>query len=289
MDPSVTSKIGATAGFNKERFVLWLFEVLSTRYDRLNALISLGQHNRWREKCLAGLGVSEGHFVADFCTGSGDFACLAARRVGSRGKVWAIDFSPKMIEIARAKAQRLGCDSRITFQLENVQATSIASGSMDFVTMGFALRNVRDPRKTLREMLRILKVGGRVGILELSNPPHPLVRWVYYLYLCVFVIPIGSLLLGNRWPLHYLSESIKTFFQPDQLAQYLEEVGFQNVRYHPILWGALTICIGDKLPSDHRGGRAKDYRDWSSLAHNIRGPNSQGPQASSDRQGKKGS
>jgi demethylmenaquinone methyltransferase/2-methoxy-6-polyprenyl-1,4-benzoquinol methylase len=230
----------------KELFVRQLFDSLSARYDRFNSLASLGLHRLWRAKALQAMDLPPRGTLVDFCCGTGDFLDLAARRLGANWRLVGLDFSSQMLAIARSRLSRLGEDGRIELRLCNVEFSGLPSDHADAVTCGFALRNVESLENTFREMYRVLRPGGRLGLLELSQPEHPLLRKGFWIYLNHVLPYLARPVIRERIPLSYLSSSVRGFRSPAEVVGMLTRVGFREAEARPVFLGVCQIYTATK-------------------------------------------
>jgi len=229
----------------KERFVQRLFNALAPTYDAFNALASLGMHQSWRRRTLDLLSVKPGETLADFCCGTGDFLELAAPRVGPHGRLIGIDFSDEMLVRARKRLVGKVQVANLELVLGNVEDSKLPPASVDVITCGYALRNVDSLERTFAEMFRVLKPGGRVGLLELSRPRQALLRWGYWLYLEQLLPLVSRPLVRDRGALDYLSSSVKGFREPEDVLRLLGDAGFRNVRRETVFLGVCSIYLGE--------------------------------------------
>ena len=225
-----------------------MFDRISRRYDLLNTVMSGGMHHLWRRRAVH-MAVQEGQGeVLDVATGTGDFALDLARRPGIR-RVVGLDFAPKMLPLARSKAQRRGLSHRVHWMLGDAQALPFPDDRFLCITVGFGLRNFSDKEAALREMARVVMPGGRVVILDIV----PLVgRGIFHRLQRIFfrgVVPrLGALLAGSKEAYTYLPDSVDSFLTANQLATMMERAGLQRVRYELVGLGAVAIHVGERAP-----------------------------------------
>ena len=203
------------------------FDTIARTYDRLNRVMTLGLDRRWRRH--AARAVASGQWpvvsVLDVACGTGDM-CVELLKRGYT--VTGVDLSEEMLEIARKKTASANFPlSTFNFQLGNAEALPFAEGEFDAVTCAFGVRNFVHLEQGLKEMLRVLKPGGRMVILELATPDCALIRPFYNLYTKHIIPWLGSRIAGNREAYTYLSESIERFPKGDAFLQIIQNSEFK--------------------------------------------------------------
>lgn len=215
-----------------------MFDGIAARYDLLNRIMSLGIDQRWRRRTAAALQLKAGQRVLDLATGTGDLAIQVAR-AAPKVRVVGVDPSAGMLEVGRRKVAQVGLADVIDMQQGDAQQLNFPADSFDGVCMAFGIRNVPDRRAALREMRRVVRPGGRVAILELSEPDGvlgPVARFHVH-----SVVPaIGSLLSGRR-EYRYLQESIARFPPPADFADMMQEAGLQVDSIEGLTFGACCL------------------------------------------------
>jgi demethylmenaquinone methyltransferase/2-methoxy-6-polyprenyl-1,4-benzoquinol methylase len=217
-----------------------MFDGIAPRYDTFNRWASLGLDEGWRRAAIARLGVATGAAILDVASGTGDLA-FASERAG--GRVVGCDFAEGMIRIAASKgAQRR---SQAAFHVASADALPYRDGVYAGAVSAFAMRNVRTILEpVLSEMLRVLEPGGRLVILEFTEPVVAPVRWGHHLYTRVLVPRIGGLLTGDRAPFDYLNRSIDAWLSPDDFADLMRSAGFVDVGYDRLSLGTVALHWG---------------------------------------------
>jgi demethylmenaquinone methyltransferase/2-methoxy-6-polyprenyl-1,4-benzoquinol methylase len=209
-----------------------MFDRISPVYDAMNRAMTLGLDQRWRRATVAAV-VQPGDRVLDACCGTGDLAIAAAR---AGGRVTGVDFSERMLERARRKAP----------ELEWFQGDALAlpfdDGSFDSATVGFGVRNLEDLEQGLAELRRVLRPGGRVGILEITRP-RGLLAPFYRLWFDGLVPLLGKVLPGGS-AYTYLPASVRRFPGPGELVSLLEQAGFEDVRWRSFAGGIVALHAG---------------------------------------------
>jgi demethylmenaquinone methyltransferase/2-methoxy-6-polyprenyl-1,4-benzoquinol methylase len=257
----VAASQGAGAGQLQARQVRAMFDRIAGVYDLMNTAMTAGLHHRWRARAAALARVGPGSRVLDLATGTGDLAIELAARVGPGGEVLGADFSEGMLERARAKvADRVVSGVQPRFEWADAMDLPYAEGSFDAATVGFGARNFEDLGRGLSEMARVVRPGGRVVVLEITNPTRPPLSLFYRLWFDRTVPTLGRLagLLGSlvgsirgREPqagiadaYTYLPNSVKRFPGPVALAGEMERAGLVEIGYLITAGGIVAIHSG---------------------------------------------
>jgi demethylmenaquinone methyltransferase/2-methoxy-6-polyprenyl-1,4-benzoquinol methylase len=212
-----------------------MFDRIAPTYDLLNHLLSANADVGWRRKAVEMLRLRGGERGLDACCGTGDLA--VALLDGGAGEVVGTDFSPAMVEAARAKA-----GDRIRFEVADTTRLPFADASFDVATVGFGVRNLEDLDAGLRELRRVLRPGGRLAVLECSRPGNPLFRAVYHAYFMIVLPVIGNLVSGGADNAYaYLPRSVLAFPGPEAFAARLRAAGFSRVEVRPLSLG--IVCV----------------------------------------------
>lgn len=217
-----------------------MFDNISSSYDKLNNIISFGRHLKAKRQAIGNVGLKSDFKVLDLCTGTGDIAIYVAKEIVKDGFVIGADFSQKMLEIAKNKAQGI---KNLTFVKADALELPFMDGEFDACFISFGLRNVTDLRKCLKEMKRVTKPGGFVVNID-TGKPKGLTGFVYNLFF-FHVIPLLGLIFSKQFsPYKYLPESTRKFPSPAELVKIFEETGFKNIQRHDYLFGAISEQIG---------------------------------------------
>ncbi len=223
----------------QESQVRAMFDRIAGLYDRMNTVMTAGLHHRWRRRAAELAALTPGGRALDVATGTGDLAIELARRVGASGEVVAIDFSQRMLELARAKRESLP----IRFEAANALALPFADNEFDAATVGFGARNFSDLEKGLREMARVVRPGGRVVVLEITTPQRPPLSIFFALWFDNAVPALGRL-AGDPAAYSYLPLSVRRFPGPSELAALLSSCGLADVRYLVTAGGIIALHAG---------------------------------------------
>jgi demethylmenaquinone methyltransferase/2-methoxy-6-polyprenyl-1,4-benzoquinol methylase len=223
----------------KRRYTRRLFATIADRYDVITRVLSFGCDQSWKRDLIARAGVRAGDRVLDLACGTGDLAFLAAARGAS---VVGLDFTPRMIELARAKVH----GSSVRWILGDMGKLPVAAGAFDVVTTGYGLRNVPDLRAALGELYRVLAPGGRVCSLDFDRPESPLIRAVYLSYLTGVGAALGLLLHRDAETYRYIPASIRRYPGARGVSTMMQDAGFERVRTVPVLGGFMALHLAEK-------------------------------------------
>ena len=220
-----------------------LFERIAYRYNLINDLQSFGLHRHWKAKVVRLASVKAGHCALDICCGTGDIAFGLAR---AGANVTGIDFSERMLTIARARSRAIGLADRTSFTAEDAQKLPFSDNSFDAVTIGYGLRNLFDWEAGLREMVRVAKPGAPVIVLEFGRPDNPVWRGLYFTYLRLFVPLLGLIFAGSLKAYAYILESLIHYPGQKVVAARMNELGLKEVSVLDLVGGAMSINFGRK-------------------------------------------
>jgi demethylmenaquinone methyltransferase/2-methoxy-6-polyprenyl-1,4-benzoquinol methylase len=224
-----------------------VFDSVAGRYDLMNDVMSAGLHRLWKRFTLAQTGLRPGQCALDLAGGTGDLAAGMARRVGREGHVVLADINAAMLERGRDRILDAGLAGNIAYTQANAEALPFAADSFHCITIGFGLRNLTDKDAALRSMHRTLKPGGRLLILEFSQPVLPGLKPVYDLYSFRVLPLMGQLIAGDAASYRYLAESIRRHPDQQTLKSMMEAAGFEQVSYNNLSGGIVALHRGHKL------------------------------------------
>jgi demethylmenaquinone methyltransferase/2-methoxy-6-polyprenyl-1,4-benzoquinol methylase len=221
-----------------------MFDRIAGVYDLMNTAMTAGMHHRWRERAVERAELEPGAAALDVCCGTGDLALELALRVGVEGTVVGCDFSEPMLELARRKARdrHMG---QARFEWADALELPYPDGTFDAVTVGFGARNLADLDRGLGEMSRMLKPGGRLVILEITQPRRPPLSLFYSLWFDRIVPALGTI-AGDHEAYSYLPRSVRRFPSPPDLAERLAAAGLERIRYLVLAGGIIAIHSGAK-------------------------------------------
>lgn len=230
----------------KAKSVEAMFSSIARRYDFLNHFLSLGLDITWRKKATACFSDLHGKKILDVACGTGDLAITLAKAGDETTEISAGDFSLEMIEIGKSKIEKTGLGHRVTIEFSDALNLACHDNSFDGVTCAFGVRNFADLDRGLSEMTRVLKPGGRMVILEFTQPSNPVFGALYKFYFTRILPAVGGLLSGNRAAYKYLPDTVYRFPSPDSLSAKLTRLGLERVKFNPLAFGVCGIHTGVK-------------------------------------------
>ncbi|HWI24002.1 MAG TPA: bifunctional demethylmenaquinone methyltransferase/2-methoxy-6-polyprenyl-1,4-benzoquinol methylase UbiE [Lysobacter sp.] len=232
---------------DKQKLVGEVFSSVAGKYDLMNDLMSLGVHRVWKRYFVATAQVKPGDRVLDLAGGTGDIAALLRDRVGDAGEVVLGDINGAMLRVGRDRMTDRGNVRGFEYVQCNAETLPFPDASFDLVTIAFGLRNVTDKDAALREMLRVLKVGGQARVLEFSEVKAEWFRPVYDFHSFQVLPRLGKLFAQDADSYQYLAESIRKHPPQDELKAMMERAGFARVSYRNLNAGIVAIHTGYKV------------------------------------------
>ncbi|MEH6635268.1 MAG: bifunctional demethylmenaquinone methyltransferase/2-methoxy-6-polyprenyl-1,4-benzoquinol methylase UbiE [Halioglobus sp.] len=230
----------------KAGMVADVFHSVASRYDLMNDLMSGGIHRIWKRFTIELSGVRKGNSVLDIAGGTGDLAARFADIVGPEGRVVLADINESMLQVGRDKLLDNGRQANLEFVQADAQYLPFPDDSFDCITIAFGLRNVTDKDTALRSMLRVLKPGGRLLVLEFSKPENQLLSKAYDTYSFRLLPLMGRLVANDADSYQYLAESIRMHPDQDTLKTMMEDAGFERCEYHNMTGGVVALHKGVK-------------------------------------------
>ena len=231
---------------DKQNLVGNVFRSVADNYDIMNDAMSLGIHRTWKWFAIAQSGVRLGHCVLDLAAGSADLSLKFAKKVGPEGQVIVTDINPAMLEQGRRRMVDAGFAGNVNYCLVNAEDLPFQDNQFDCISISFGLRNVTSKSTALESMQRCLKPGGRVIILEFSEPTNEAFRKIYDAYSFNVIPKLGGLIANDEASYQYLVESIRQHPPQEELKQMMLDTGFDKVRYHNLTGGIVALHIGYK-------------------------------------------
>ncbi|NRS15060.1 demethylmenaquinone methyltransferase [Brevibacillus sp. HB1.4B] len=230
----------------KAEYVHSVFESIANDYDKMNNVISFGSHIAWRNYTMKQMNIQPGHTALDVACGTADWTIALAKAVGKEGSVVGLDFSQNMLDVGAYKVANAGVGNNV--KLVNADAMNLPyeDHTFDFVTIGFALRNVPDVQQVLNEMARVVKPGGKVVSLEVSKPPFIPYRKLFYLYFYKILPFIAKLTVNKYEEYAWLPQSLTNFPDSRELASMFQKAGLDPVQVKLFMGGVSALHIGTK-------------------------------------------
>lgn len=221
-----------------------MFDNIAPRYDFLNHFLSLGIDKLWRKKAINILSAYKTNALLDVATGTGDFALAALKLKPSR--LVAFDLSEQMLNVGRAKAEKLGVSDIIQFVKGDSEAMPFSDNQFDAITVAFGVRNFENLEKGLREFHRVLKPNGVAVILEFSKPKYFPFKQLYLFYFFTILPLVGRMVSKDRSAYSYLPESVMAFPDDEKFLSVLKVCGFTKSRQKRLTFGIATIYVAQK-------------------------------------------
>lgn len=221
-----------------------MFDRIARRYDFLNHFLSGGIDRRWRKRLIHVLRRNKPEEILDVATGTGDLAIALARDLGCQ--VTGADISTRMMHYGRKKVEYKKLTDKIRFVEGAAEVLPFGDSSFDAVTVAFGVRNFGNLEKGLSEILRVLKPGGVLAVLEFSLPTGRLFRWIYLIYIRHVLPRIGKLISGDATAYTYLPKSIQSFPRDEEFTKLLQRVGYENTSWAPLTGGVVSLYLGCK-------------------------------------------
>lgn len=219
-----------------------MFDRIAGRYELMNNIMTAGLYHLWNRAVVKESGLRKGDRALDLACGTGSLTRKIARRVGPEGYVLGIDFSPKMLELAREKPA-----PNVEYRLGDATSLEgVVSGRFQAATIAYGARNIPDLDALFSGMTRAVEPGGRVVCLEIADPRGRLLSAFYALWFDRLVPRIGALVSGEGWAYSYLPESVKQFVSPEELAAIMRRAGLEQVSWRRFAGGIMTLHSGVK-------------------------------------------
>jgi demethylmenaquinone methyltransferase / 2-methoxy-6-polyprenyl-1,4-benzoquinol methylase len=232
-------------GGEKKQQVGVMFDSIAKRYDLMNRFLSAGIDRTWRKKAIMQLKPGNPRHILDVATGTGDMAISAAKLLQPE-KITGIDISPKMLEIGREKIEKQKLGTKIELLAGDGETINFADDSFDAVMVAFGVRNFQHLQKGLSEILRVMKPGARLVVLEFSKPRTPGIKNLYNLYMGVIAPRVAKLFNQDQKAYEYLSNSAKAFPDRGRFIDIMNSTGFTNCSFKSLSLGICCIYLGQK-------------------------------------------
>ncbi len=245
---SIESEVPGIDAQAKSEKVHQVFENISHDYDKMNNIISLGHHHRWKEYLLKQVHRDNPSRVLDLCCGTGDMS-LRYAELDPSAHITGVDFSANMLSVAESRRAKAGVEN-VLFIEGDAMNLPFSNGSFDVALISFGLRNVGDYARVVSEMRRVVKSGGSVYCIDSFQPENKFVRFFYSLYFAHVMPFIGRVVAKSHDEYAWLNRSTELFLTKSELADLFRICGFVDVSYHSFMWGASAVHQG-VVPTDN--------------------------------------
>lgn len=225
---------------DKTEQVREMFDNIAPAYDFMNRAMSLGMDRSWRRKAVKMVAATAPAHIVDIATGTGDFAISLARAI-PQSTVTGLDLSQGMVEIGRRKVADAGVAPRVELLVGDCLASPLPPGRADVVTVAFGVRNFADLLQGFRAMLKMLRPGGMLCVIELSTPASRFVRPLYNVYTRWLIPAVGRIISSDRRAYTYLPESIEAVPARNDMTRLIESAGFEKASWLSLTFGVCTI------------------------------------------------
>lgn len=233
------------SALNKKKQVAEMFNNIAFRYDFLNRFLSAGIDVYWRKKAIKELLAINPKKILDVATGTGDVAIMMTKYL-SPEKIIGIDISEGMLDFGKQKIEKLHLENIIQLQTGDSEAIHFPDNSFDAITVAFGVRNFENLEKGLQEMLRVLKPGGKLIVLEFSKPKQPAFKGFYNFYMKIVTPGVGKLISKNAEAYQYLNDSVNAFPEGKNFLNILDKTGYANTYLKALSLGICSIYCGSK-------------------------------------------
>lgn len=229
------------------------YKRIHKRYDLVNTLFTFGLDKRWREKTAKEVVQNNSAEILDLCCGTGKLTFRLSELLGNKKKITGYDFSKEMLDIARQEAESRDL-TNIEFMQGDVAQMPFSDNEIDVIGITFGFRNLtfnnNRENQHISEILRVLKPGGKLVILESGSPANVFIRFFYILYLFMFLVPLGFIVTGNFKAYFYLALSSRKYYTRQQMKLLLKSFGFMVVKVDKFMLGATNLFVAEK-PFNH--------------------------------------
>jgi len=237
----LATEMGNTSRADQARYVQDMFGRIAKRYDLMNRLMTAGQDTRWRREVIRKSQLPPNGQLLDLGTGTGDLAREGLRQEPSCTTI-AADFTLEMMRVGKSRIP----NPELKWTAANALCLPFPGDTFEAVVSGFLLRNVTDIQQSLKDQLRVLKPGGTMVALDTTRPAENKLRVLIDFYLHVIIPNLGRLITGEAEAYTYLPETTEAFLEAEQLADYMEQAGYNQVGFRRLMFGTIAIHWGKK-------------------------------------------
>ena len=227
----------------KKNYVAGMFDDIALKYYFLNHFLSFGIDKRWRKKLVKTLNTSHHQNILDLATGTADLAIKIAQTI-EKSRVTAIDISENMLRIGAIKVLKNNLSDRIELKKGDAENIEYNDQTFNAATVAFGVRNYENLNQGLKEMLRVLKPGGKIAILEFSMPESKIFLILYKFYFRIILPFVGRMISKNFYAYTYLPNSVYDFPDPSTFQQILQQIGFKHVKCEKLTFGVCSLYTG---------------------------------------------
>ena len=232
---------------DKASLVQDVFTNVASNYDLMNDVMSLGVHRMWKDALMDWLNPQPGQHLLDVAGGTGDISFRFIKRAKGLAKATVLDMTEAMLVEGQKRSEAENLAAGLDWVCGDAMLLPFKNNSFDVYTISFGIRNVTDIKKAIAEAYRVLKIGGRITVLEFGQIPDDLLQKIYNKYSFNVIPQLGKLIVGDKKSYQYLVESIRKFPEQDDFAKLLKFEGFENVRYRNMSFGIAAIHSGWKV------------------------------------------
>ena len=222
-----------------------VFSSVAANYDLMNDLMSLGTHRLWKQRFYKVVKLTSSDSLLDIASGTGDIA-LHFARINKGIHITCLDANEKMLNLAKDRFIDSGITEDINFITQPIESF-IEDNSYTCATIAFGFRNFTNQKKSLENIYKSLKVGGKIVIMDFKSPSNSIIKEIYEKYTDSVIPRIGRYIVGDENSYKYLSDSIKTYLKPEELSNLMKEINFQNVTHETLAGDIVTIHKGYKI------------------------------------------
>lgn len=227
----------------KKAYVAGMFDDIALKYDFLNHFLSFGIDKRWRNQLVKSLNSSHHQLILDLATGTADLAIKIAQSL-ENSRVTGIDISENMLRIGVLKVQKNNLSDRIELKKGDAENLEFEDQTFNAATVAFGVRNYENLNQGLKEMLRVLKPGGKIAILEFSMPESKIFLILYKFYFRIILPFLGRMISKNFYAYTYLPNSVNDFPDPATFQHILQQIGFKDVKCKKLTFGVCSLFTG---------------------------------------------